>query len=189
MNFNCKKSLMLWATLLFVMLASQVNAAPVEKLVAVKGGSIVEGFQLIAQTEVDGFAPATPIALSIILKNTTKKVLTPTVSYPEADYQLEVTNVKGEILPLTCYGQRRKKGGNAFFGIGPMEIGPNGEMRDTLIVNRFFDMTESEEYLIKVRRSVPKSDKTGFAPIESNIVRLKVDNSIKQSQVVPEKPR
>lgn len=168
--------------------ASAEEPVATKKPVVIKGGAIVEGFQLIAQTDTTDFAPSTPILVSVTLKNTSDSILAPVVSYAEADYRLEVTNVKGELLPETRYAQRHKKFGVPFFGIGTMEVAPGQTLQGQFIVNRHYDMTENAEYLIKViRRSVPKLDKSGFVPIESNVIRVKVDDSVKPGSSTPPK--
>lgn len=187
MNFK-PNNLTLLSAILFFILAPQLNAAPDKDPNIVKGGPIVEGYQLIVQTDADVFLPSNPIVISIALKNTTKKVLEPFVRHPEADYKFEIKNAKGQPVLLTPYGKERKKLSKTFFGIGPIELFTGEDLKDTFQINLFYEMTKNDVYLIKVKRSVPKADKTGLTPIESNVVRVKVDSSFKPAPPAPVQP-
>lgn len=183
---NSKPSLL--CAILSVTWVPQLNAAPDQKLVVAKGGPVIEGFQLLAQTGSNIFSPSTPVLLSLSLKNTTDKILGTFSSNTYNDYQLDVMDIKGKPVPLTPYAQRRNKHGKVYFGTGLMEVAPGGEMREIFNVSRFFDMTKNDDYLIKAKRFVTKLNKPGYTTIESNVVRVKVDSSFKPAPPAPAQP-
>lgn len=178
MKINYKRRIGIAALCLCAVSPQFALAAPVPKAVTpegTKGGLITEGFQLTAQVEQVNFMPAAPIVLTVTLKNTTDKTLSHLTSRPEIDYPIEVKNKKGEIMPLTRYGQRLKKSSKTFWSIGGSDLVPGEEVSNTFIVNRVFDMTDDDEYTITVTHPVPKLDGHGITVnIVSNVVHLTV---------------
>lgn len=155
-----------------------------------EAGPIVEGVQLILQTEESKFSPYSPILMRISVKNTTDKMLNYVVSHVHRDYEFMVTDEKGEPIPLTRYGQSQLKPLFTAGSVGNMDMDPGGEWRDEIIINRYFDMTLEGVYLIKcIRKRVEKLDKSELVPIVSGVLRVKVDDSLKAAEKpVPSNP-
>ncbi len=157
---------------------SQAIAAPAKDPEPVKGGPIVEGFQVIAQTPEEHYTPMTPIVFSIALRNTTDKMLPFVDSNSRWMYKYEVTNEKGEAVPYTSYGKATLTV-KTYTGIGTNELPAGSEKTDEVMINRYFDMSLEGRYFVKFTRlMVPKLDKSGITSVESNTVEVVVHPSI-----------
>lgn len=166
------------AAMLCALSLSQAIAAPADEPQPVKGGAVVEGFQVTAQTSEEHYTPMTPIVFSIALRNTTDKMLPFVDSNSRWMYKYEVTDEKGEAVPYTRYGKATLTV-KTYTGIGTHELPAGHEKKDEVMINRYFDMSRDGTYFVKFTRlMVPKLDKTGITSVESNTVEVVVHPSI-----------
>lgn len=117
----------------------------------------VDGFQLSITADSQEFVSGSPIKLDTLAKNVTDKKLSLVASsrLVPSDYEVEVKTEKGELLPLTRYGQRVKRNKGTFFSVGGVDVLPGASYRQEILVNQVYDMTDPGVYLVTVRRDVP----------------------------------
>ncbi|MEO6907642.1 MAG: hypothetical protein ABI210_07100 [Abditibacteriaceae bacterium] len=149
-------------------------------------GSIVEGFQLVAQTSKETFDAGEPVAVTVSLKNISDKML----SFPSGyfnEYQVTVKDSNGNIVPLTRYSNQPKAGMKTNFGIGPMDLFKGEETQRTFLLNRLYDLTEVGEYSVSIKRYVFKQNTIFFIPIVANTIHIKIvePRSGSQMEIVP----
>ena len=136
--------------------------------------------QLSAQFEKDTYAPCAPVLLWISIRNTTKHPVVMFETRPENHYRLVVRDERGNIVPLTSYGQ----------GIGEVlrnvrvTLDPGKEVREHILLNRLYDMTVSGTYTVTAKRRVFRSE--GMLP--SDVLSKPAAVTIKVPDRVPGAP-
>lgn len=127
---------------------SSPSSAQVTKLEA---GPIFQGFQLAVQAEKSTVEAGEMVVLLITLKNTTKNTLDVYEHGTDKDFELEVKNAGGEVMPLTSHGRDSK----VKMKLNSMSVGPGQEIRYRLRLSRLVDMSVSGSYPITVKRWLP----------------------------------
>ena len=137
-------------------------------------GEIIDGVQLGICLKKDRFPVCEPVHLVIMLKNVGKDPVKYAETYPEQDYSLLVTDKNGKVVPLTRYGARLSKNVGEVLRRVVKTLGPNGEARVELLVNRLYDMTEAGAYSITVTRPIAKKDGNGVVVVQSGTLNVQV---------------
>ena len=134
----------------------------------------IEGFGLIVNLEKDQVGPCQPIRLAITIKNASEDELSFWETCPESDYRFIVEDDKGQVVPLTRYGQRIEKNREIVLSAVPVALKPNDERQDTILLNRIYDMTIEGKYDITAWRHVRTRDNKGHTKLISNTVEVEI---------------
>ncbi|MBM4047809.1 MAG: hypothetical protein FJ279_22115 [Planctomycetes bacterium] len=133
----------------------------------------VEGFQLTARLEKEEIQACQPVALVVTLRNLSKDTLAFPESAPYRDYRLVVKDSNGREVPLTRYGKAIKDT-EGEFRLVVTDLPAHSELRATLLVNRYYDMTVTDTYSVSVRRDVLLKSRDRVVEVLSNSVRVKI---------------
>lgn len=136
------------------------------------------GFLLLARAEKDVIDPGETLNLSLSIKNVSNGVRFILQPIPTEQYRIVVQDERGEPVPLTEYGEKLIKNqedhiSRAFRGVKPGE-----ELKDTIEVNKLYDMAKPGTYSITAWRIV--YDKTGheIGSVRSNTIKVKIAGQV-----------
>lgn len=166
-----------------------LKAAPlVHPSASQEWGTASEGVQLSARARQPLYEVGQIILVNLVARYTTnqyqlknfkwdKPVTGLTDSGPsERQFEITVTNSEGVPVPLTLYGKNLASlppisGG---FKNRLIFLQPGEELEYHFWINRIYDMTVPNTYLVTFKRKVPTLDGRGTSEVISNIVSLKV---------------
>ena len=131
-----------------------------------------EGFQLLAKVERVPTDSGDSLVLKLTMKNVTTETLRLIKTVPEKLYQVTVTNDRGEPLPLTEYGKRRREAVPGARIV--LRVGPGEEVQQEIPLDKMYDLTGKGTYSLTVKRNVLKRQGEGFAEVVSNTVKFTV---------------
>ena len=114
---------------------------------------------IVASVAQESLAGAN-VNLDIKVKNNSKEDVEFFAKGKYWDFDLKLSDSKGQSVPLTRFG-KIVYGGSRREGSGLIEtLAPGKEMKDTLNVSRVFDLTMEGEYTLTVSLKVAKGEKT-----------------------------
>ena len=116
--------------------------------------TVEAAWELSATLEKESARAAEPVVIFIILKNISQQPGSFVRSSLLRDYNVSVTNEKGEEMPLTRFGRLEHDAAGGHFRRIVQSIAPGEQVQDRLLVNRLYDMTMEGKYTVRIQRSV-----------------------------------
>jgi hypothetical protein len=135
------------------------------------------GFLLTAVTQKDVIRFDEPLKLGLTIKNVSKWTRFIRETFVTEQYRLIVLNERGDPVALTKYGEKELKPREDHYGQAVKTINPGEESRDTIEVNKLYEMSSAGTYSITAWRVIT-FDKDGkeAGPVQSNTVKVRVTN-------------
>lgn len=154
-------------------LTANQTPIPSQPPAGVKGGAVVNGFQITAWTDSRNYNKSGyPLLLHLKIKNYggAKVVISGPLS--EVNFVFKVTDGRGKPVALTNFGRR-----NRFIVYYPdmIKIDAGKEYLLTIALNRLVDLTEEDNYSVIAERHLMVNEK-GII-VRSNAVKFSINNS------------
>lgn len=134
-------------------------------------GAVTAGVQVSAHVAEPLATGAQPIMLELALRNTTNAALMVPAALPEQYFKLMVRNARGEIMPLTAYGKQLFA---AKAGLATLSLPGGQEAHYKILLNRLYDMTAYDTYLITATYNVIDPKLRGVQEATSNTAQTQV---------------
>lgn len=142
-------------------------------------GAVVDGLRLSAVVATNAFAAMQPIEVHLDLTNVSEEVKIIGISGPMGLLEISVRDENRKEIPLTRFGKSWAEDYRPHARIKPTRMAPGKVYSETIVLNRFFDMTMDGTYLVTFTRSLdpyPPSDKSPRAvsnPLEIRVGQRK----------------
>lgn len=138
-------------------------------------GEPMAGYQVSAKPEKNAVQSAEPIVFQVTLKNVGQAVLIYALANKPV-VEFSVKDEKGQIMPLTRYGQDLFKpaAGTQVFRLIQVKLKPGEERTYRLLVNDMYDMTVPGDYTIVAKKTV-SNGAGGSVEVTSNAVKVTVN--------------
>jgi len=139
----------------------------------------LQPFSITISTPAEVVKPGSEVRLDISLKNLLDKtiLLPKNVGQEEtdADYVIEVRDSTGRSATETQRGQMiRGKGTKRYFGsIRWVGAKPGETLKESVALNKDFDLNKPGKYVIQIQRYVP--DDLGGGGVKSNVISVSVN--------------
>lgn len=132
------------------------------------------GFLLVAQAEKAVIGPNEPVNLRLTIKNVSKRVRFIRETSAIEQYRLVVLDERGKPAPVTEYGEKELKPKEDHLGRMMKAIEPGEESRNTIEVNKLYDMSSPGTYSVTAWRISYDKDGMEAGSVQSNKVSVRV---------------
>ncbi len=127
-------------------------------------------YVFIAQPEKESFKLNEPIILRLFLSNHSDKDIYVIQTNPTRDNQLEITNARGEKIPLSEKGKRLLDSPVLRRIVSRIAAGET--IQYAISANDLYDLTAHDAYTVTVKRRILMKDKKTFVEVKSNPVKV-----------------
>jgi hypothetical protein len=127
---------------------------------------------LLAEAGKPAFAPGEPVIITLTLRNETEAEIYRIDTNSIRDNQLEIKNSAGEKMPLSERGKKVLE--SPVLRCIVSRMGPGQVVQYEINVLDAYDLSRSGAYTVIVKRTILVQDRKKFAEIESNQVKVLV---------------
>lgn len=132
------------------------------------------GFRLSLLAKKSQVKAHEPVLIDFLIRNVTKKTLTLVETFPEREYEIEVNNLRGELVKLTARGETLRNNKGANFRVVGLKVNAGEQHGDTIDVAGLYDLTVPGVYYVKASRRVQRLNSSLWANVESNTLTITV---------------
>ena len=149
---------------------------------------IVGGMQLFVKLDRNIYSPADKIFLELVLTNTTDNAVIITSDIPEIVYEINM-NYVDDMRPAkrTQYGDylidRARMSSSK-----PMQVPGHGHIKQSIIINRIYDMTLPGTYRINVHREIGLPDGGTARSVKTDELSVVVYEKTRQTYSIKTSP-
>ncbi len=132
------------------------------------------GFRLYLVTKKSQVKVREPVLIDFLIRNVTKKTLALEETFPEREYEIAVTNLRGEPVRLTERGETLRNNKGQDFRVLPLRVNGGEQHKDTIDVASLYDLSVPGVYYVKASRRVQKLNSSLWTDVESNTLTITV---------------
>jgi len=132
------------------------------------------GFRLSLLAKKSQVKAHEPILVDFLIQNVTKKTLALIESFPEREYEIEVKNLRRELVKLTKRGETLRNNKGADFRLLAIKVKAGEQHKDTIDVASLYDLSVPGVYYVKASRRVEKLNSNAWTDVESNTLTITV---------------
>ncbi len=132
------------------------------------------GFHLSLRAEKSQVKAHEPVLIDFLIQNVTKKRLLLIESFPEREYEIEVKNLRRELVNLTPRGETLRNNKGADFRLLAIKVNGGEQRQDTIDVAGLYDLSVPGIYYVKASRRIRKLNSQIWTDVESNTVTIMV---------------
>jgi hypothetical protein len=132
------------------------------------------GFRLSLMAKKSQVKVHEPGLIDFLIQNVTKKTLFLEETFPEREYEIEVKNLRGELVKLTKRGETLRNNKGADFRLLAIKVNAGEQHKDTIDVAGLYDLSVPGVYYVKASRKVQKLNSDKWTDVESNTLTITV---------------
>jgi hypothetical protein len=132
------------------------------------------GFRLSPLAKKSQVKAHEPMLIDFLIQNVTKKRLSLIESFPERDYEIAVTNLRGELVKLTEKGETLRNNKEQYFRLLAIKIKAGEQHKDTIDIAGLYDLSVPGVYYVNASRKVQKLNSNSWTDVESNTLTITV---------------